>query len=196
MKSRMSFIDKLTKISDRHEEHYALFTEIIGKLQPIAFLISVSLVLAVFFSENSISRKYAVFASLSFFFAYLSFIFYKVNNYRISFYWGILLTFIGVSLIYQSFRGVLPIITSIDSGITTLAIYIIAITSFLFVRFFLDKSNKNNLQYKISNIAFYAVVVLIITYIPMVQYLNLTVIPLFFALLLLFLITLIAVTNN
>ncbi len=48
----MSFTGNLIKIIkkfDRHGEHYILFTEIIGKLQPIAFLISASLVLSVFF---------------------------------------------------------------------------------------------------------------------------------------------------
>ena len=73
----MSFSDLIKiikKIDDRHEEYYVLFTEIIGKLQPIAFLISASLVLAVFFfniDKNSISGIYALFASVLFFFAYL-----------------------------------------------------------------------------------------------------------------------------
>jgi hypothetical protein len=76
---------KIIKIFDRHEKHYSLFTEIIGKLQPIAFLISVSLVLAAFFDKNSdsISRTYAIFASLSFFWHIwvLHFIKYLIIDY-------------------------------------------------------------------------------------------------------------------
>lgn len=48
----MSFGDLIKiikKFDDRHKENYVQFTDIIGKLQPIAFLVSASLVLAVFF---------------------------------------------------------------------------------------------------------------------------------------------------
>lgn len=78
----MSFLDNLIEILDGHEQHYATFTEIIGKLQPIAFLISASLIIAVFFDKDSFSRKYALFASVLFFLAYLGFAFYKITNYR------------------------------------------------------------------------------------------------------------------
>lgn len=191
-------IGNLIKIFDKHEEHYKLFTEIIGKLQPIAFLISVSLVLAVFFDnfdKDSISRKYALFASLSFFLAYLGFAFYKITNYRLSFYWGLSLTLISVILIYYSFGDVLAIILSIkNQRIITLAFYIIFSIFILITKFLLDKSNKNNLRYKISNTAFYIVVLLIIGY-PIGIYLNLTIIPIFFIFLLLLLTTFISCIN-
>ncbi|KCZ73540.1 hypothetical protein ANME2D_00610 [Candidatus Methanoperedens nitroreducens] len=196
----MPFSNKFIKIIkefDRHEEHYVLFTEIIGKLQPIAFLISVSLVLAAFFDKNSISRTYALFASLSLFFAYLGFAFYKITKYRLSFYWGLSLTLISVTLIYYAFGNVFGIILSVENKrITTLAFYIVCSMFALYTKYTLDSSNKNNLRYKISNIAFYIAVLFILIYVPVGIYLNLTIIPMFFAVLLLSLILFISATNK
>ncbi len=189
---------KIKKFGYSHKKHYDLFTEIIGKLQPIAFLISVSLLLSVFFDSNkdSISGKYALFASLLFFLAYLGFVFYRISNYRLSFYWGLSLILIGVSLFYHSFGGVFAIIFSVeDKFITTLAVYVVSSMFILLTKYFLKSSNKNNLIYKISNPAFYIAGLLILIYLPFAVYLNLTPIPIFFAELLLILILFISLFN-
>lgn len=195
----MSF-DNLIKIikiyDDRHEKHFSLFIEIIGKLQPLAFLISASLILAVFFDKESISRKYAVLASLSFFLAYLGFVFYKITKYKLSFYWGLFLTLISVNLIYDSFGGAFDIIFSGENKrITTLATYIVFSMILLFTNFCLDLSNKNNRIYKICKTLYYSAVLFAILYIPIRIYLNLTFIPMFFVLGLSILIIFISIFN-
>ncbi len=187
----MSFTDLIKKINDGHEKNYSLFTNIIVELHPIAFLISASLALAIFFDKNSISGKYALFASLTFFLAYFGFAFYKIFNYRLSFYWGLSLTLIGVFLIYYSFGDVLAIILSSESKpITILATYIEYSMIILVTKFRLDKSNKNNLLYKICNHAFYIALLFVIIYVPIGIYLNLSYIPMFVVFLILVLILL------
>lgn len=193
----MSFIGNLNKIFDKDKEHYVLFTEIIGKLQPIAFLISASLVLAVFFDNNSISRKYALFASLSFFLAYLGFASYIIFNYRPSFYWGLGLTLISTGLIYKSFGDALAIILSIeDPKIAILATYIVYSIFFLIARYSLDSSNKNNCRYKISNYLYSIAGLIILIYVPIGIFLNLPYFPILFASLLLTAIIFISFTNS
>ena len=192
----MSSIGNFIKQFDKHEEYYNRFTEIISKLQPMAFLISASLVLAVFFENNSISQKYALFASLLFFFAYLGFVFYKIANYGLFFYWGLSLTLLGVIFIYNSFGDVLAIILSINNNIiTTLIFYIICSMMILFTQFSLDCSRQNNLRYKISNIAFYIIFLFILIYVPLLVYLNLTFFPILIAILLLILISYISLSK-
>jgi len=195
----MSFTGNLIKIIkkfDRHEEHYALFTEIIGKLQPIAFLISVSLVLAVFFDKNSISRTYALFASLLFFLAYLGFAFYKITKYKLSFYWGLFLTLISVTLIYYAFGDVFTIIFNGENKrIMALGVYIVYSMLILITKFILDLTNKNNCLYKICNPALYIIGLFVLIYVPIGIYLNLTFIPMFFVMMLLILIFFISLFN-
>jgi hypothetical protein len=94
-----------------------------------------------------------------------------------------------VTLIYYSFSGAFSIIFSSENKIiTTFAVYIVYMTFAIFTKFLLDKSDKNNLIYKICNPAFYIAVLFILIYVPIGIYLNLTPIPMFFVFLLLFLI--------
>lgn len=196
----MSFADlikKIKKSDDRHKEHYVIFTEIIGKLQPIAFLISASLVLAVFFKEDSISQKYALFASLSFFLSYLGFASYRIFNYRPSFYWGLGLTLISAGLLYYSFADVLINILSIkDTQISIFSTYIVYSMVFLIVGYFLDSSNKNNCIYKISNYFYYIAGFFTLIYVPIGILLNLPFYPLSLVFLLLLIIMFISLSNS
>ncbi len=193
----MSFIGNLNKIFAKDKEHYVLFTEIINKLQPIAFLISASLVLAVFFDAKSISRIYALFASLSFFLAYMGFAFYIKFNYRLSFYWGLGLTLISAGLIYESFGDALAIILSVENPkITILATYIVQSIFFLIARYLLDKSNENNRRYKISNYLYSIAGLIILIYVPVGIFLNLPYFPILFADLLLIVIIFISFNNS
>lgn len=173
----------IKKFDDRHKKNYDLFTDIIGKLQPIAFLISVSLVLAVFFFNNnkdSISGKYALFASLTFFLAYLGFAFYKIFNYRLSLYWALSIILIGVYLIYYSFGDVLSIILSIgDKKITLLVTYIVYSMIILVTKYISNLTDENNFRYKISKLAVYIQLLFLLIYAPIGIYLSLSVIPMF-----------------
>jgi hypothetical protein len=181
----MSFAGNLMKIIkefDKHDEYFHIFTDIIGKLQPLAFLISASLVLAVYYfniNPNSISGIYALFASVSFFFAYLGFVWYKITNYRLAFYWGLFLIVISVILIYNSFRDAFTRIISIDNiRINILAFYILFSLIILITKFILNLSNKDSRRYRISNIVLYIITSIILIYIPLALILHLTYIPL------------------
>lgn len=160
-------------------------------------MISASLVLAVFFDKNSISQKYAIFASLLFFLAYLGFAFYKITNYRLSFYWGLALALFGVTFIYYSFGDVIDIILSIENKrISTLVTYIVFSMIILIIKFSIDSSYQNNLRYKISNFVFKIVVLFMLIYIPSGIYLNLPFNIMLFAVLLLILIMIFVLVNK
>ena len=195
-----NIIKKIKKFDNKHVENYDLFTEIIRELQPIAFLISASLLLTVFFinfDENSVSVKYALLASVSFFLAYLGFVFYKIFNYRLSFYWGLSLTSISAILIYYSFNGVFPIFFSdTNNALTILVAYIVSSMFILMAHYTLGESNHNNNTYKISKYIFYLIVLFILIYIPIGVHFNQSGIPLLITILILFLISIVSVFNQ
>ena len=73
----MSIRDSLKK-DDRTKEHYETLKELMHDLQPLAFLITVTLILATFIGENNINQKYVLFSSILFFLAYIGLVSFKL----------------------------------------------------------------------------------------------------------------------
>ncbi|MCX9010774.1 MAG: hypothetical protein OIN66_06590 [Candidatus Methanoperedens sp.] len=127
----------------------------------------------------------------------MGFAFYIKFNYRPSFYWGLGLTLISAGLIYESFGDALTIILSVENPkITILATYIIQSIFLLIARFLLDKSNKNNRRYKISNCLYSIAGLIILIYVPVGIFFNLPYFPILFADLLLIGIIFISFNNS
>lgn len=185
----MAILKRLIKILNEHENYYSRITEIMRELQPLAFLISVSLVLAVFFEEDKsipLSQKYALFASILFFLAYLGFAFYKITKNKILFYWGLALILIATCFIYSSFGNILEIVITIeDKNVSLIVSSVIYSLYIVATKVFLDFSKKNTFTYKVSKYSFYTGFLLIFIFTPLTIYLNFTKIPLLLGLILL-----------
>ena len=149
----------MNKKEEQLEKHYNLFTCIMKDLQPIAFFISVSLVLAVFLDYDLAHQRYALFSSVSFFLAYLSLAASKISKYNLFFIWGLILILFGIYYVYKAFGGIVLIISNVDDmNFNFIILNIIAVSTVVFVKFLLDYSKKNTFNeiiYKISKYTFW-----------------------------------------
>ncbi len=153
---------------------------IIKDLQPIAFFISALLVLAVFLKDDPLHQKYALFASISFFLAYLGLASYKMTKYNIFFYWGLSLILIGRYYIYDSFGGIVSVISDVgDKNFQFIIQSVIVSFSIIAPRYLIDFSNKNTLS-KFSNVIFWIGVIFISIFVYSNVYLNISIIGLYF----------------
>ncbi len=165
---------KLIEKLDRHEDHYHSLIEIMRELQPVAFLISASLILAVFLNNEPTHQRYALFASVLFFLSYLGFAFYKIFKYKWYFYWGLSLIVLSTYFLYSSFGDVISIILKNNIDKTFLFIVSCVITSMLIVgnKHSLDICHNKNQAYKIINLSFWVEFVLILIFLPASIYIN------------------------
>lgn len=163
---------ELIKKYDRHKDYYTSLTEIIKELQPIAFLISASLILAVFFKENSLSQKYALFASILFFLAYLGLAAYKTTKFNVFFYWGLLLIATGISYIYDSFGGIISIILNVNDKNFQLIIFFVIFSIFIVLNGFLLHISDKNTVYKFNHIMFWIGILGTLIFVPVGVYFN------------------------
>ena len=174
----------MNKKEEQLEKHYNLFTCIMKDLQPIAFFISVSLVLAVFLNDDSAHQRYALFSSVSFFLAYLSLAASKISKYNLFFNWGFILILFGIYYVYNAFGGIVLIISNVDDmNFKFIILNIIAVSAVVFVKFLLDYSNKNmanKIIYKISKYTFFVGTFLFLVGIFTNIYLNLNIIIIIF----------------
>jgi hypothetical protein len=132
-----------------------------GELQPIAFLLPASLILAAFFNENSLSQKYSLFASLLFFLAYLGFVFYKQREYYLIFYWSSFMLLLGFSMLYQSFGGVIEALLKDIDNTGYLILFVVVILSgvLLISKYHIDTAGMGSLMNKIMNGVLYLLVI-------------------------------------
>lgn len=164
---------KMIKELDRPEDHYNSLTDIMRDLQPVAFLISASLVLAVFLN-NELNQRYALLASVLFFLAYLGLAFYKITKYKWSFYWGLSLIILSTYFLYSSFGDVIHIIfkNKMDRNLLFVVSCIVISMIILLNKFSLDISHNKNQAYKILSFSFWIEFILIIIFLPASMYTN------------------------
>ena len=185
----------MNKKEEQFEKHYNLFTCIMKDLQPIAFFISASLVLAVFLNDDLPHQRYALFSSLSFFLAYLSLAASKISKYNLFFYWGFILILFGVYYVYNAFGGIVLIISNVDDmNFNFVILFIITFSAIVFVKFLLDHSKKNTLN-KISKYTFWIGTFLVSVGIITNIYLNFNIIIIYFGYIFLFISTAISGLN-
>ena len=166
----------MNKKEDQLEKDYNLFTCIMKDLQPIAFFISVSLILAVFLEDDPAHQRYALFSSVSFFLAYLSLAGSKIFKYNLFFNWGVILISFGIYYVYNAFGGIVLRISNLDDmNFNFTILIIITVSVVVFTKFLLDYSNKNMLN-KISKYTFWVGTFLFLVGLITNIYLNLNVI--------------------
>lgn len=171
-------------------DHYNLLSSMLKDLQPIAFFISALLVLAGFLRDDPLHQKYALFASVSFFLAYLGLAVYNITRHKIFLYWGSVLILIGIQYIYNSFGGIVSIISNVDDKNFQFTILSVIVSTIIVIirsaSDFSNKfSNKNNL-YKLNNIVFWVGVILTYLFVYANVYLNINIMWMYFGLLISF----------
>lgn len=162
----MSFKPILEDIIQGSENNYKFVTKTMAELQPIAFLLSASLILATFL-DGTLYQKYVLFASLAFFLAYLGFVFYNKSRYYLLFYWSLSLLFIGFLMLYQSFGWILKeTLNMANSGLFLTSIYFVVFSiPFLISRYHIDTYNLGSKGKKVLNGLFYLILLIfVITY--------------------------------
>ena len=97
------------------EKRFNLWIETLKDLQPLAFFISTSLILAGFLKDDPIPLSYALFSALLLMLAYLEFASYKIKKNSLNFYTGVLLIFIAIGSLVNSFGGIASIISNISN---------------------------------------------------------------------------------
>lgn len=163
----------LNKLTASHGDQYTKFQKSLVELQPIAFLITASLVIATFLNTKSLEQQYALTASIMFFLAYLGLLGYKFLKDFVYFYWAILLIAGGFALLYYSFSDVIllilhagsPHVNVLMSAIIFSGVYVLALSHFLKYR------TTSNILYKINKFLLSSALILkIVFYLPNIYY--------------------------
>ena len=99
-------------------------------LQPVAFLLSMSLVIAAFCTNpvnnvDNINLAYVLMSSTFFFFAYAGLFFLKRTGFRGFLYFGESSVIAGMLFIMAAFSGIIDLIDSASLNTNTLYIYIL-----------------------------------------------------------------------
>lgn len=111
---KKGYIEDISKINE--DEKFDLWTGTLRDLQPLAFFISTSLILAGFLkSEDTKSSGYALFSALLFMGAYFEFAQYRNKKNSLNFYTGVILIFIAIGSLINSFGGLSTIISNIGN---------------------------------------------------------------------------------
>jgi hypothetical protein len=159
-------------------EIYETTCRTMGELQPVAFLLSASLVISGLYTKDGslqINRVQTLFASACFFFAYISLMGFKLTNFKWFFILGastlalafyfIFRAVIGIITLATNLNDTLPIIGRSSSvGATFLLIissFIVILTAYSVVRVKNTRFCKNVLFNKIIRCGFYSIYILV-----------------------------------
>jgi hypothetical protein len=129
---------------------------IMKDLQPVAFLLSMSLVIAAFYTNPSnnvdnINLTYVLMSSIFFFFAYAGLFFLKITEFRGFLYFGESSVIAGMLFIMAAFSGIIELINNASLNTNTLLIYILVYSFFLILTIYMlgiAKHEKTHPYYK------------------------------------------------
>jgi hypothetical protein len=162
--------DELINKISNHESCYGKTKQILGDLQPLAFLISATLVIANFIDGSSL-KSYALFSCLCFFLAYIGLSTYIVFNFNFLYYWGTTLLVFGFILLYYSFGNIVSEIDTFNVPTQFKFLFYSVIFSVLVIgNLFFLKISKKNRRYRISKILMILGVFYILVYISLVVF--------------------------
>ncbi|WP_410509749.1 hypothetical protein RSJ42_05895 [Methanosarcina hadiensis] len=169
MRSIADETDSRSKPSDSNNQKKDLL-EIMKELQPVAFLISMCLVIAAFYVNpaNEVSKNnliHILMASLSFFFAYLGLFCYKKNDFPLFRYFGECSLIGGVWFVYNAFAGIIGIIDKEVNPVNSFFISVFLISLSLITTMFLSGKVKKGKMYNFSKVLFHFSLVLLFSYI-------------------------------
>lgn len=143
----LSTINKILYILDKnHGEYFQILKKNLSDLQPIAFLITMSLLISTFIGQNSVGQQYSVAASLTFFIVYLGLTAYNFCKKSVFLYWSSFIMLIGFYLLFLSYEGVLEKIFYNING-TMMSIIVIMLFSAVYA-ISLSLFINSNAQYK------------------------------------------------
>ncbi|WP_011305480.1 hypothetical protein [Methanosarcina barkeri] len=132
-------------MSDENNAEHEV-SNIMKELQPIAFLFSVCMVVAAFYTNNEVNKTdlaNVLMASLFFFFAYIGLFFSKKTDFRWFMYFGEFSLAIGAIYVYKSLVGIAKIIDQAAIDTNSLWIYIVLYSFFLILFMYLSNKVKN-----------------------------------------------------
>ena len=161
--------DSKSKISDSNNQKKDIL-DIMKELQPVAFLISMCLVIAAFYVNpvNGVSRInliYILMASLFFFFAYVGLFYYKKTDFSLFLYFGECSLIGGTWFIYNAFSGIFDIIDKEAYPSNAFYLTIFMISFFLIVPMYLSGKVKKGKIYNFSKVLFHLSLILFFSYI-------------------------------
>lgn len=144
--------------------------EIMKDLQPVAFLISMCLVVAAFYVNpvNGVAKvnlTSILVASLSFFFGYFGFFFYKKTDYILFLYFGECSIIGGAWFIYNAFSGIANIIDKDTDPKNALYLTVLSILFFLILAMYFSGKVEKGKIYHFSKVLFHLSLVLLFSYI-------------------------------
>lgn len=147
VKSMSDETDSKSKTSDNNNKKKDIL-EIMKELQPVAFLLSICLVIAAFYANpvNEVAKtnlRYILMASLFFFFAYMGLFYYKKTDFTPFLYFGECSIIVGAFFVINAFSGIINII---DEKVNPIYGFFATVlfTSFFFncICLFIGKSEK------------------------------------------------------
>lgn len=139
--------------------------DIMKELQPVAFLISMCLVIAAFYANpsNDVAKNnlmHILTASLFFFFAYIGLFYYKKTDFTLFLYFGESSLIGGAWFIINAFSGIIDIIDKEVNPINSFFTTIFGISFFLIASFYLSGKVKKGNIYNFSKVLFHLSLVL------------------------------------
>lgn len=129
----MKINEFLSNLNDPHPAHYEIVRKNLAELQPIAFFISMSLLISTFLGSNSDAQQYSVAASVVFFIAYFGLIIYNIIKQSVYLYWSISLLFVGFILLYYSFANAIFRLFEKDINSILATLMLVIIISILYI---------------------------------------------------------------
>lgn len=142
---------------------------IMKELQPVAFLISMCLVIAAFYINpaNEVAKNnliHILTASLFFFFAYIGLFYYKKTDFTLFLYFGECSLIGGAWFIINAFSGIIDIIDKEVNPINSFFATIFVISFFLIASIYLSGKVKKGNIYNLSKVLFHLSLVLFFFY--------------------------------
>lgn len=153
----------------KKEDKHNVLT-IMAKLQPVAFMLSMSLVLAAFIANRQDSSKFvdltnALMASVFFLFAYFGFFLSQKLDYTWFHSLGEISLLGGGLYIYKAFPGIITIIDEATNSTNTLFIYSLLFSFVLIlVAYLLKNTEKERVIYKFCKTFWSISIILVISY--------------------------------
>jgi hypothetical protein len=148
----------------KEEVIYKKLSQTMSELQPIAFLLSATVVLATFSKTNSLQGNLVTsqIASACFFFAYIEMVSFKLTNFKWFLRCGLITLSLGLYFIFQIILGMMSTVLYQLVTINIFILYIIILGFILIINHFSLTLIKNAVFHRVLKYLHYTVIALII----------------------------------
>lgn len=161
-------IDSKSKVPDSNKQKKDIL-DIMKELQPVAFLLSMCLVIAAFYANptNEVAENnliHILMASLFFFFAYVGLFYYKKTDFTPFLYFGECSLIGGAWFVINAFSGIIGIIDKEVNPINGFFTTVFVTSFFLITSIYLSGKVKRGKIYNFSKVLFHLSLVLFFPY--------------------------------